>query len=222
MDDSRFTPEQVAKRSGIAQVDKDVRQWLVSLPVPERLEFLKRLWLLNYRYSLILLQPAQLPRQANEHMLKYWLRNGSHNAAQELIRRLQPALGETKFWQIASQEELSPAMRDFMNYYSRGRLDSKSNENRPWPFLTGKSRESCRMPSDSPMRIIVATLKALKALIGDSSDMGSGSACYPSSTSPYNQTLFIATLRQGERVITHIEQLLKLRKNTGFFVNDLA
>ena len=116
-------------------------------------------------------------------------------------------------------------MRDFMNYYSRGRLDSKSNENRPWPFLTGKSRESCRMPSDSPMRIIVATLKALKALkalIGDSSDMGSGSACYPSSTSPYNQTLFIATLRQGERVITHIEQLLKLRKNTGFFVNDLA
>ncbi|WP_163004083.1 hypothetical protein, partial [Pseudomonas viridiflava] len=126
-------------------------------------------------------------------MLKYWLRNGSHNAAQELIKRLQPVLGETKFWQIASQEELSPAMRDFMNYYSRGRLDSKSNENRPWLFLTGKSRESCCMPSDSPMRIIVATLKALKALIGDSSDMGSGSACYPSSTSPYNQTLFIAT-----------------------------
>lgn len=39
MDDSRFTPEQVAKRSGIAQVDKDVRQWLVNLPVPERLDF---------------------------------------------------------------------------------------------------------------------------------------------------------------------------------------
>ncbi|QXG47324.1 hypothetical protein [Pseudomonas viridiflava] len=61
-------------------------------------------------------------------MLKYWLRNGSHNAAQELIKRLQPVLGETKFWQIASQEELSPAMRDFMNYCSRGRLDSGSNE----------------------------------------------------------------------------------------------
>ncbi|KTC18556.1 hypothetical protein AO390_03165 [Pseudomonas marginalis ICMP 11289] len=97
MDDSRFTPEQVAKRSGIAQVDKDVRQWLVGLPVPERLEFLKRPWPLNYRYSLILLQAAQLPRQANEHMLKYWLRNGSHNAAQELIRR---------FWERRSSGRL--------------------------------------------------------------------------------------------------------------------
>lgn len=125
MDDSRFTPQQVASRSGNAQVDKDVRQWLVGLPIAERLDFLKQLWPLNFRYSLRLLQAAQLPRQENEYMFRHWLRAGRHNTAQELIKRLQPVLGERKFWQIASQETLSPTMREFMNYYGLGRLDSQ-------------------------------------------------------------------------------------------------
>ncbi len=128
MDDSLFTPEQVASRSSIAQVDKQVRQWLVGLPIAERLDFLKQLWPLNYRYSLRLLQAAQLPRQENEYMFRYWLRVGHHNTAQELIKRLEPVLGERKFWRIASQEKLSPTMREFMNYYGRGRLDSQPNE----------------------------------------------------------------------------------------------
>ncbi|KTC58790.1 MULTISPECIES: hypothetical protein [Pseudomonas syringae group] len=125
MDDSRFKPEQVASRSGNAQVDKDVRQWLVGLPIADRLVFLKQLWPLNFRYSLRLLQAAQLPTQENEYMFRYWLRAGHHNTAQELIKRLQPVLGERKFWQIASQETLSPTMREFMNYYGHGRLDSR-------------------------------------------------------------------------------------------------
>ncbi|WP_338525244.1 hypothetical protein NUH87_06275 [Pseudomonas batumici] len=122
MDDSRFTPEQVASRSGIAQTDKQVRQWLVGLPIAERIDFLKRLWPLNYRYSLKLLQAAQLPRQENEYLFRHWLCTGHHNTAQELIKRLSPVLGETKFWQIAAQEKLSPTMREFMNYHSHGRL----------------------------------------------------------------------------------------------------
>ncbi|POA31773.1 hypothetical protein C1884_09120 [Pseudomonas sp. GW460-R15] len=128
MDDSRFTPEQVASRSGIAQTDRHVRQWLLSLPIAERLDFLKRLWRLNYRYSLKLLQAAQLPRQENEYIFRYWLRTGNHNTAQELIKRLRPVLGERKFWRIASQEKLSPTMRDFMNYHGHGRLDSQPDE----------------------------------------------------------------------------------------------
>jgi hypothetical protein len=71
MDDSRFTPQQVASRSGNAQVDKDVRQWLVGLPIAERVDFLKQLWPLNFRYSLRLLQAAQLPRQENEYMFRH-------------------------------------------------------------------------------------------------------------------------------------------------------
>ena len=125
MGDSRFTPDQVASRSGNAQVDKDVRNWLVGLPIADRLDFLKQLWPLNFRYSLILLQAAQLPRQGNEYLFRYWLSTGHHNTAQELIKRLQPVLGERKFWQIASQEKLSPTMREFMNYYGHGRLDSQ-------------------------------------------------------------------------------------------------
>ncbi|PHN25159.1 hypothetical protein [Pseudomonas sp. ICMP 561] len=125
MGDSRFKPEQVASRSGNAQVDKDVRNWLVGLPIADRLDFLKQLWPLNFRYSLILFQAAQLPRQENEYLFRYWLRTGHHNTAQELIKRLQPVLGERKFWQIASREKLSPTMREFMNYYGHGRLDSQ-------------------------------------------------------------------------------------------------
>ncbi|MCQ3032649.1 hypothetical protein NLO88_18520 [Pseudomonas syringae] len=125
MGDSRFTPEQVASRSGNAQVDKDVRNWLVGIPIADRLDFLKQLWPMNFRYSLILLKAAQLPRQENEYLFRYWLRTGHHNTAQELIKQLQPVLGERKFWQIASQEKLSPTMREFMNYYGHGRMDSQ-------------------------------------------------------------------------------------------------
>jgi hypothetical protein len=127
MDDIHFTPEQVASRSGIAQVDKDVRHWLVRLPIAERLDFLKQLWPLNYRYTLKLLQAAQLPRQENENIFRHWLRTGQHNTAQELITRLEPVWGERKFWEIASQEALMPVMRDFLNYYGGGRLGSQSD-----------------------------------------------------------------------------------------------
>ncbi|WP_448651880.1 hypothetical protein ACSHWC_29575 [Pseudomonas fluorescens] len=125
MDDIRFTPEQVASRSGTAQTDKDVRQWLVGLPIAERLDFLKQLWPLNYRFALKLLQAAQLSRQENEDMFRHWLRTGQHNTAQELIKRLEPVLGERRFWQIASQEVVAPVMRELLNYYGGGRLGSQ-------------------------------------------------------------------------------------------------
>lgn len=125
MDDIHFTPEQVASRSGITQVDKDVRHWLVRLPIAERLDFLKQLWPLNYRYTLKLLQAAQLPWQENEDMFRHWLRTGHHNTAQELIKRLEPVLGERKFWEIASQEVVTPVMWEFLNYYGGGRLGSQ-------------------------------------------------------------------------------------------------
>lgn len=128
MDDIRFTPEQVASRSGTAQVDKDVRHWLVGLPIAERLDFLKQLWPLNYRYALKLLQAAQLPRQENEDMFRHWLRTGQHNTAQELIKRLEPVLRERRFWQIASREVVTPVMGEFMNYYGGGRLGSQADE----------------------------------------------------------------------------------------------
>lgn len=125
MDDIRFTPEQVASRSGTAQTDKDVRQWLVGLPIAERLDFLKQLWPLNYRYALKLLQAAQLSRQENEDMFRHWLRTGQHNTAQDVIKRLEPVLGERRFWQIASQEVVAPVMRELLNYYGGGRLGSQ-------------------------------------------------------------------------------------------------
>lgn len=118
-----YTPEQVAKRN--AATDKHVRRWLAELPSTEKLEFLKQLWPLNFRFTLLLVQGARLSRQESESLLVHWLHKCNHNAAQELIKRLVPVLGEKRFWRVVAQEELSPAMYDFINYHSHGRLDAE-------------------------------------------------------------------------------------------------
>lgn len=122
-----FTPEQFATRPGMAQVESDLKKWLLSLDAEERIEFIKKLWPINFRFALILVQASQLPREELDKIFRHWLREGHHNAAQELIKRFIPVLGERKFWRIASQENMSPAMRDFLNYHSHGRLDAESN-----------------------------------------------------------------------------------------------
>jgi hypothetical protein len=128
MNTPAFTPEQFATRPGIAQIETELKKWLLALGVDERLEFIKRLWLVNYRFALVLLQASKLPIKETENIFRHWLREGSHNTAQELIKRLTPMLGERKFWRIASEEKISPAMREFLNYYSHGRLDAEYNK----------------------------------------------------------------------------------------------
>lgn len=86
--------------------------------------FVKELWKTNYPFALVLAQSMQLSRAHIEELLRYWLRSGAHNAASQLIARMEPMLGERKFWRIVSEEPLSPGMRDFINYYSKGRLDA--------------------------------------------------------------------------------------------------
>ncbi|MBW8355646.1 MAG: hypothetical protein K0M54_17675 [Pseudomonas sp.] len=119
----QFTPEQLAHNTGTSAMDRQCRQWLLSLPAPERVNFLKRLWPLNFSYALLLQHAVQLSRQENQQLFRHWLRTGHHNTAQELIKRLQPLLGEETFWRIASQETLTAPMRDLMNYHSKGRLE---------------------------------------------------------------------------------------------------
>ncbi|MGC5698581.1 hypothetical protein J4P02_00090 [Pseudomonas sp. NFXW11] len=119
----QFTPEQLAHRTGTCAMDKQVRNWLLSLPAPERVDFIKRLWPLNFSHALQLQQAAQLSRQENQQLLRHWLSSGHHNTAQELIKRLEPLLGEETFWRIAAQETVTTAMRDFLNYHGKGRLE---------------------------------------------------------------------------------------------------
>lgn len=52
MDEPRFKPQQFVRRSGTAQVDTELRRWLRSLPVPQRIDFIKDLYSHNYRYRL--------------------------------------------------------------------------------------------------------------------------------------------------------------------------
>ncbi|MBD9517865.1 hypothetical protein [Pseudomonas sp. PDM22] len=118
-----FTPEEVCHRTGLGKQDKLVRQWLVGIPLADRTEFLRQLWLLNYRYALDLFQAAQLPANENRQLVRHWLRSGHHNAAQALIQRATPVLGEKTFWRIASEETLTSAMRDFLNYHGGNLLD---------------------------------------------------------------------------------------------------
>lgn len=120
-----FKPEMFHRRSGIAQDEKDLKKWLLGLSVEARVEFIKELWPIHFRLALILVQSTQLPIKEVESLLRYWLVEGKHNTAQELIARLTPMLGENKFWKIASKEVMPSAMRDFLNYHSGGRLDAE-------------------------------------------------------------------------------------------------
>jgi len=120
-----FKPEMFRRRSGIAQDEKDLKKWLLDLGIEKRIEFIKELWPIHFRLALILVQSTQLPIKEVESLFRYWLVEGKHNTAQELIARLTPMLGEKKFWRIASQEDIPSAMRDFLNYHSGGRLDAE-------------------------------------------------------------------------------------------------
>lgn len=114
-----FTPEHIASRSGTSALDKPVRLWLAGLVSHERISFLKQLWPLNYRYALALAQGAQLSRRENEALLRHWLKAGNHNAAKELIRYLEPVLGEHRFWKVAGDESRTDEMRDFLDYHGQ-------------------------------------------------------------------------------------------------------
>lgn len=118
-----FTPEQFSTRPGIAQVETNLQRWLKELPVEERMDFIARLWPINYPLALILMQSSQLPARQIEVLLRLWLAEGRHNTAQKLIQYFVVTMGEKKFWKVVVDVELLPAMRDFINYHSRGRLD---------------------------------------------------------------------------------------------------
>ncbi len=120
-----FIPEQFKRRPGDAKVEKDLKLWLLGLSIEERVEFIKRLWSVHFRLALILVQSLQLPVNAVEELLKHLLLLGKHNTSSEMIKRFVPVLGERKFWRVAAELELLPAMRDFLNYHSHGRLDAE-------------------------------------------------------------------------------------------------
>lgn len=120
-----FTPEQFTRRPAIAQVEAELKKWLRQIAVEERVDFIARLWAINYPLALILVQSSQLPVKEIEALLHKWLAAGHYNAAQKIIEYFSVMLGERKFWKIVSEVELSSAMRDFINYYSKGRLDEQ-------------------------------------------------------------------------------------------------
>ena len=122
MSEPRYKPEQFVRRSGTAQVDTELRRWLRSQSVSERIEFIKALFPRNYRYALSLTRSSQLPLEEVIGLLQHWLTSASRNCGQGLIDGLVPVLGETRFWSTAARTELTPIMSDFLNYYSNGKL----------------------------------------------------------------------------------------------------
>jgi hypothetical protein len=118
-----YTPAQVAAERHFEQIDKALLQWLRSLPVADRVAFIAEVWPTNCNRALELVRRGQLPIPTVVDLLKGWLRLGQHNAADRLITYLVPVLGEERFWAIVAEVELSPAMADFLNYHSGGRLE---------------------------------------------------------------------------------------------------
>lgn len=118
-----FTPEQISTCPTAAQVEIDLKKWLKEIAVEERINFIVQLWPISYLLALILVQSSQLPKKEVEGLLRRWLAEGHHNAAQKIIEYFVVMLGERKFWKVVSQVELSPAMREFINYHSHRHLD---------------------------------------------------------------------------------------------------
>ncbi len=106
-------------------MEAELKKWLRQIAVEERIDFIARLWAINYPLALILVQSSQLPVKEIEALLRKWLAAGHYNAAQKIIEYFSVMLGERKFWKIVSEVELSSVMRDFINYHSKGRLDEQ-------------------------------------------------------------------------------------------------
>lgn len=119
-----YTAAMFNRRPHDSRIEANLRLWLLSQSEEQRMDFVKELWQTNYPFALVLTQSMQLSKAHIEELLRHWLRSGAHNAASQLITRMEPMLGERKFWRIVSEEPLSPGMRDFINYHSKGRLDA--------------------------------------------------------------------------------------------------
>jgi hypothetical protein len=123
MDEPSFKPEQFVGRSGTPQVDTELRRWLRSIPMPQRIDFIKDLYGHNYRYAVALVRSSQLPADEVTRLLQHWLLSSSHNASHSLIEGFVPMLGEVRFWTIAAESEVTPTMAEFLNYHGQGKLD---------------------------------------------------------------------------------------------------
>jgi hypothetical protein len=119
-----YTAAMFKRRPHDSRIEAGLRRWLLAQSEEQRMGFVKELWQINYPFALVLAQSMQLSRAHIEELLRHWLRSGAHNAASQLIARMEPMLGERKFWRIVSEEPLSPGMRDFISYHSKGRLDA--------------------------------------------------------------------------------------------------
>jgi len=123
----KFSPEQFEKRSGQAQVETDLRKYLRSVPVLERIDFINRLWPLNYVFAVSLARSSQIPQQELAELLNDWLAQNKHNTVKVLIEEFEPLLGENRFWKIATECELSTTMVEFLNYHGKGKLSLHQN-----------------------------------------------------------------------------------------------
>jgi hypothetical protein len=126
MDEPRFKPEQFVRRSGTAQIDTELRRWLRSIPVPQRIDFIKDLYSHNYRCAVALVRSSLLPTDEVNRLLQHWLLSSSHNASRGLIEGFVPMLGEARFWTIAAESDVTPTMAEFLNYYGERKAESIS------------------------------------------------------------------------------------------------
>jgi len=125
--------EQSAKGSDRTRTYREVKAWLRTQPMAERVEFLEQLAPRNERFSLRLAKSARLTPEAAERFLKGRL-HGDHVLAPMLIRYFEPLMGKDRFWQIAAQN-LRPESLMFraLNFHGGGQLtDPTGAADRAW------------------------------------------------------------------------------------------
>ena len=128
-----------ANRSLRVQVYQELKLWLRTQPVPERIRFLNDLARKNERFSLRLLRSVHLPVEALIDLLPQRLGGHPGNAAY-IVKCFEPQLGRRRFWRLV-KKHLTPGSPMFLALDVSGggtlsrRLSLSTGEQASVPFL---------------------------------------------------------------------------------------
>jgi general secretion pathway protein N len=125
-------PEPVAARSARAQTYRELKAWLRTLPVTERVRFLNQLAQSNERFSLHLTKSARLSPEALTEVLQNRLSGNPKNAIL-LIQYFEPLLGSRRFWRLVTHSVRPESMMfQSLDRFSGGRLTHPTTGWREW------------------------------------------------------------------------------------------
>jgi hypothetical protein len=112
-----FEPRQFATLSEIARLEPQVGKWLRSVSIAQRETFLREVWAVHPCWAVRLARASQLSSEIGWSLLKEWLQAEDVNSVRSLAKTFGRILGPKTFWKCVAETELSPRMKDMLDYH---------------------------------------------------------------------------------------------------------